>query len=136
MREIPPRALSRIYIRVKDQEEKILLCSVHPDIYKTFMRVCRIHRTFFPRWVQRWVKEDFSWFVDFTEAGHVKLLQELIINKYRKIFPHLFYNHVVAKDEYWIRVWVSEHMSKEIRRYDRTEYNRLFKFTTNSCSRL
>lgn len=135
MREVTSRELRKIYIRVKDHEEKIHLCNIHPDIYNTFMRVCRIHRTFFPRWVQKWVKEDFSWFIDFTEAGHIKLLQELIINKYKKIFPHLYFNRAIP-DRYWIRVWISEHMGKEIRRYDRTEYNRLFKFTTNSRSRL
>jgi len=127
--------LKMVYIRVKDQEDKAYVCSIHPDIYNTFFDVCKVHRTFFKRWLTKWAEEDFNWWIDFSEKYHIQLLKELVIDKYRCVYPHIHYNQVVTNEHFWLRVWMSEHMGREIRKHDRAKYNKLFKLASNCGSR-
>ena len=111
------------------------LCYVNADICDAFLEVTHSKRRQMAKWITKWAEEDFNWVIDFTEYTHIKLLKELVIDKYRRIYPHLYYNNAVDTHG-WMRCWVSEKMGKEIKRNDKPAYNRLFNSSTNYGSRL
>lgn len=105
-------------------------CYVNPEVFDAFLHVTKTRRTQIAKWLTKWAEEDFNWQIDFTEYSHIKLLKELVIDKYRRVYPHMYYNNAVDTHG-WMRVWVSEKMGKEIRRYDKPTYNRLFNSASN-----
>ena len=110
------------------------LCYVNPEILDVFLTVTKTRQRHMVKWVRKWTEEDFNWEIDFTEYSHIKLLRELVINKYKKIYPHLYYNNAVDNHG-WMRCWISEKMGKELRKYDKPAYNRLFNSSTNYGNR-
>lgn len=111
------------------------LCYVNPDISDVFFAVTKTKQRHMVKWVRVWAEEDFNWDIDFTEYSHIKLLKELVLNKYKRIYPHLYYNNAVDTHG-WMRCWISEKMGKEIRKHDKPAYNRLFNSTPNYSGRL
>lgn len=109
-------------------------CYVNPEIFEAFLAVTNTKRTQMKKWLTKWAEEDFNWVIDFSEFSHIKLLKALVIDKYRRIYPHLYYNNAVDTHG-WMRCWVSEKMGKEIRKNDKPTYNRLFNSSTNYGSR-
>lgn len=119
--------LRLIYIRTKDSEFKVFLCGIQVDIFNTFLSVCITTPGKIKKWLRKWTREDFNWVIDFSEESHVKLLLELVVEKYKNVYPHIYKNHILTDDRLWLRIWVSEHMGKEIRKNDKSAYNRLFR---------
>lgn len=132
-----PRATRKIMLKV-DRGGSIVwvhLCYVNPEILEVFLKVTGTKQRQMVKWITRWTEEDFNWVIDFTEYSHIKLLKELVIDKYRRVYPHLYYNNAVDTHG-WMRCWISEKMGKEIRRNDRPAYNRLFNSSPNYGGRL
>ena len=50
-----------------------------------------------------------------TRAQDITVLKELILDKYSKIFPYLSRPSKTDRQG-WIRVWLSEHMEREMRK--------------------
>lgn len=132
-----PRATRKIMLKVDRGGDVVWvhLCYVNPEIFEVFLEVTGTKQRQMVKWVTRWTEEDFNWVIDFTEYSHIKLLKELVIDKYRRVYPHLYYNNAVDTHG-WMRCWISEKMGKEIRRNDRPAYNRLFNSSANYGSRL
>ena len=131
------RATRKISLKV-DRGGKMIwthLCYVNPEIVDEFLRITKTKQKQMSKWLTKWAEEDFNWVIDFTEYSHIKLLKELVIDKYRRVYPHLYYNNAVDNHG-WMRCWISEKMGKEIRRNDKPAYNRLFNSSTNYGSRL
>lgn len=131
------RAAKKIQLKVDKGGELVWvhLCYINPTILEAFLDVTHAKKKQMSKWITKWAEEDFNWRIDFTEYNHIHLLKELVINKYKTIYPHLYYNDAVDTHG-WMRCWVSEKMGKEIRRNDRTTYNRLFNSSNNYGSRL
>lgn len=119
--------LTRLFVKVDRAGyiESISLCAVNPIILNSFFKVTHTSRKNIVEWIRKWTNEDFNWIIDYTEYYHLNLLKELVIDKYKKIYPHIYYNNAID-DNTWIRVWISEKMGREIRRHDKPEYNRIF----------
>lgn len=111
------------------------LCYVNREIFDAFLETTHTRSTQMKKWIIQWTEEDFNWRIDFSEYVHIKLLKELVIDKYRRVYPHLYYNNAVDTHG-WMRCWISEKMGKEIRRNDKPTYNRLFNSSANYGSRL
>ena len=111
------------------------LCYVNGEILETFLKIANTSRRNMKKWLTKWAEEDFCWDIDFTEYSHIQLLKELVIDRYKRLYPHLYYNNAVDNHG-WMRCWVSEKMGKEILRHDKAAYNRLFNASTNYGGRL
>ena len=132
-----PRATRKISLKVDRGGQMVWthFCYVNPEIFEAFLEVTNTKRTQMKKWLTKWAEEDFNWVIDFSEFSHIKLLKELVIDKYRRVYPHLYYNNAVDTHG-WMRCWVSEKMGKEIRKNDKPTYNRLFNSSPNYGSRL
>ena len=104
------------------------VCYVNEEIYRKFFEVFKIERIDFADFLSRWVKEDFNLDMDFTQKNHIRILKELVIDKYKQLYPHMYYNSV-TDNHGWVRVWVSEKMGKELKKYAKDVYRQLFKPT-------
>lgn len=133
---LSPRATKRITLKVNRGGKKIIfpLCFIHPEIFETFLDVTHTRQTQMKKWIIKWAEEDFNWSIDFTEVSHITLLRELILDRCKRVYPHLYYNNSVTIQG-WTRCWVSEKMSKEILRNDKARYNGLFNAAPNCGSR-
>nr|DAH73208.1 MAG TPA: hypothetical protein [Caudoviricetes sp.] len=100
-------------------------CYVNSDVYSAFFDTFGLTADEFPSYLTKWTREDFNLELDFTMNNHIRILKELVIDKYKQLYPHMYYNDVVDNHG-WMRVWLSEKMGKEIRRYDREKYKELF----------
>ena len=130
-------ASKRVLIRIRIGEDVlwICLCSIHKDIYNAFMQATNTRPKQIKTWIKRWTEEDFNWVIDYSEPNHLRLLNELIIDRYKRIHPHMYYNNVVHESRL-VRSWISEKMGKEIRKHDKPTYNRLFNSASDSSSGL
>lgn len=125
----PAANVRYVYIKVRHRTSKrrCFICTVHSEIFDTFMKSCNVQRSQFRKYLSKWAMEDFNWQMDFWSRSHVDLLACLVDDKYKNVYPHVYFNHIVEFPQYWLRVWVSEHMGKEIRKHDKPAYNRLFR---------
>lgn len=101
------------------------LCYINSEIYETFFNTLNISVEEFPSFLTKWTRNDFNIELDFTKNNDIRILKELVIDKYKQLYPHMYYNSLVDNHG-WLRVWLSEKMGKEIRRYDKTKYKELF----------
>lgn len=101
-------------------------CYVNSDIYSAFFQTLDLTVEEFPSFLTKWTREDFNLQLDFTKNNDIRILKALIIDRFKELYPHMYYNAVVDNNG-WMRVWLSEKMGKEIRRRDRERYKELFK---------
>ena len=66
-------------------------CYINPEIFDAFMQITHTRKSGLAKWLSKWAEEDFNWVIDFSEYSHIKLLKELVIDKYRRVYPHLYY---------------------------------------------
>lgn len=128
-----PRLSRKVQLKVKNEEgiqQWVHFCYLNPEICDAFLKATNTKQKNLSKWLTKWAKEDFHWEIDFTEYSHIQLLKELVIDKYKSVYPHLYYNKAVDTHG-WMRCWVSEKMGKEIRRYDKPTYNKLFRSAPN-----
>ena len=126
------KASRRIYIPTSHEEqfrrtEKDFVCFVNSEIYEAFTTLLDVAYKDLFWWFAKWTKEDFNLDYDFCKANDLRILKELVRDKYRTIQPILYYSNLVKSKDGWMRLWVSEHMGKEIKRYDKRKYNELFR---------
>lgn len=101
------------------------LCYINSEIYEGFFNTLNISVEEFPSFLTKWVRDDFNIDLDFTTTNDIRILKELVIDKYKQLYPHMYYNSLVDNHG-WLRVWLSEKMGKEIKRYDKSKYRELF----------
>lgn len=100
-------------------------CYVNSKVYEAFFEVFNMTSEEFPSFLTKWTKDDFNIDLMFTENNDIRILKELIVDRYKKLYPHMYYNDVIDNHG-WTRVWLSEKMGKEVRRYDKERYKKLF----------
>lgn len=133
------KANKRIYIRTAHEEQyrkmkADFVCSINPEIYEAFTSMFSVKYRDLFWWIAKWTKEDFNLDYDFCKANDLRILRELVLDKYATLQPCIFYNDLI-NTEGWMRVWICDHMGKEMMRYDKREYERLFKPASNSRRR-
>lgn len=101
-------------------------CYINSNIYDTFFEAFNLEKEDLPLLLSRWTKDDFNLDLDFTKNNDIRILKTLVIDRYKQLYPHMYYNAVIDNHG-WLRVWLSEKMGKEIRRYDKNRYKQLFK---------
>jgi hypothetical protein len=134
------KANKRIHIKTAHEEqfrrmERDFVCFVNSDLYEAFTSLLGVAYKDLYWWFSKWTKEDFNLDFDFCKANDLRILRELVIDKFKTIQPILYYSNVVKSKDGWMRLWVSEHMGKEIKRYDKRKYNELFNSSSNNSSR-
>lgn len=115
-----------------DDAQWLPVCCMNSDIYDAFFEVTGIERMDFADYLSKWCYEDFNLELTFTKSNDIRILKELVVDRYQAIYPHIHYNRAVNKHG-WMRVWVSERMGKEIKKHDKPRYNRLFRSAKNHC---
>lgn len=130
----------KVYIKVIDDARPknsgpkwIHLCYMNPEIYNAFFETFQIEKADLADFLAKWVKEDWNLILGFTKASDIAILRELVIDKYKKIYPFMYFSGITDYHG-WVRVWVSEKMGKEIKRHDKERYKRLFKPTEDHSS--
>lgn len=126
-------ALKKVMLKVVHEERHAKkralwtpLCYVNSSIYNTFFSVFKIEKSDLCDFISKWVQEDFNLTFDFTKKNDMRILKELVSDKYRILYPYIYYSDLIDGNG-WVRVWISEKMGKEIKRYDREQYKQLFK---------
>ena len=129
-RKMKVQANKRIYIKTAHEEQfrkmkSDFICYINSEIYDAFTETLDVAYKDLYWWISKWTKEDFNLDYDFCKANDVRILRELVLDKYKILQPAIYYNNLI-KEEGWMRIWISEHMGKEIKRYDKQKYSRLF----------
>lgn len=111
--------LIKLLLKVLDENRDKLvwehLCYVPKELYLKFLRAYGLERFEMADYVTRWAKEDFNIDLPMTTAKDITILRELVIDKYRSVYPHLTRKSQTDRQG-WLRVWVSTHMEKELRK--------------------
>lgn len=112
-------SLIKFVLKVLDENTDDLvwehLCYAPKDLYLQFIRVKGIDRFEMADWISRWAKEDFNIDLPMTTAKDITILRTLILDKYKSVYPHLIRKNNTDRQG-WVRVWVSTHMDKELRK--------------------
>ena len=111
------------------------VCYINSKIYKAFFDTFQIEKADLADFLSKWVKEDWNLMMDFTKSNDIRVLRELVIDKYKQLYPFMYFNYVTDTHG-WVRVWVSEKMGKEIKLHDKDKYKELFGATKNYSGRL
>lgn len=133
-----PETNRKIQIKVLREEypdrdpEWMHVCYINSEIYDAFFDATCIERVDFSDFLTKWCKDDFNLDLTFTKANDIRILKELVVDRYQSIYPHVHYNKAVDRHG-WMRVWVSEHMGKELKKHAKPVYNRLFRSAKDNC---
>ena len=65
--------------------------------------------------VTDWIHHDFNIELPMTTKKHLIIFRQLIVDKYKTLYPQIFRGDVKNVSG-WIRVWLSEHMERELKR--------------------
>lgn len=116
---MPDGSLIKFVLKVLDENRDELvwehLCYAPRDLYLKFIQTKGINRADMGDYVSEWAREDFNMDIPMTTAKDIVLLRELITEKYSSVYPHLM-RRANTDRQGWVRVWVSTHMDKELRK--------------------
>ena len=111
--------LIKLIVKVLDENKDQLvwehLCYVPGDLYLTFLKQKEIERVEMSDYLSIWAKRDFNIDLPMTTAKDILILRELIVNKYRTVYPHMA-RKTSTDRQGWVRVWVSDNMDREMQR--------------------
>ena len=95
--------------------EHVCYCPV--DVYKEFFRKTKIEKFELADYAVKWAREDFCIDLPMSTVKDIAILRELILDKYKNVYPHIVTHPENKKFDYqgWVRVWMTEHMKKELR---------------------
>lgn len=124
------QANKRIHIKLVHEEQyrkmkSDYVCHMNSELYNEFCNLFGVEYKDLYWWIAKWTKEDFNLSYDFCKANDLRILRELVLDKYATLYPFIYYNNLIKVDG-WMRVWISEHMGREIKRYDKQKYSKLF----------
>lgn len=113
------QGLIKFIIKVVDEDKDKLiwehLCYAPKELYLKFLEAKGIERFEMADYVAKWAAEDFNIELPMTTAKDIKILKELILDKYNSAYPHLI-RKSSTDHQGWVRVWVSTHMEKDLQR--------------------
>lgn len=111
--------LIKFSLKVVDENQDKLVwehfCYAPRELYLKFIELNHIERFEMADWVSRWAREDFNVEIAVTTSKDISLLKVLIMDKYSTVYPHLIRQSHTDRQG-WIRVWVSTHMEREMRK--------------------
>ena len=111
--------ISKLVIKVFDDLDGSLhwmhFCYVNKELYLSFLELMDCDRADLTQFFSKWLKEEFCIDLGMTKRRDIEVLKEIIRDKYRRAHPHLFIEGTTDRQG-WLRIWVSEHMEKEIKR--------------------
>lgn len=112
--------LIKFLVKVLDENHNEVswehLCYTPRDLYLRFVQCHHIERYEMADFVSKWAKEDFNIDIAMTTAKDIGILRELVLDKYKNAYPHLI-RQTDTDRQGWIRVWVSNHMERDLQRY-------------------
>ena len=76
------------------------------------------HLCYAPEYLSKWAMFDFNIDLQMTKSSDLALLKELIVNRYKKMFPYLArsFNDSHVDHQGWVRIWLADHMERELKR--------------------
>ena len=115
-----PKDTIKVLLKVLDENRREVvwehLCYAPSKTYLDFLTKKDIDRVEFADWVSDWTKEDFNIDLPMTTVKDIKILRELIQDKYLTVYPHIAKRYPKSDHQGWIRVWLTTHMEKELLR--------------------
>lgn len=111
----------KVLVKVLDENiDKLVwehVCYCARDVYIGFLRKTHIERFELADYITKWAREDFCIDLPMSTVKDVTILRELILDKYKTVYPHIVTHPEDRKYDYqgWVRVWLTEHMKKELR---------------------
>lgn len=110
----------KVLLKVLDENIDSLVwehvCYCSRDVYCKFLKTFHLERFELADYCVRWIKDDFHLDVPMTTVKDVQIMKELIHDRYKVVYPHIFQETKTGLDyQGWVRVWLTEHMKKEMR---------------------
>lgn len=111
--------LDKLMLKVLDEDKDELawvhFCYIQPDLYQKFLDTKHIERFEMAEYITQWAKEDFNAHLSMATRKDVTVLKMLIQDKYSTVYPQIVRKSATDRQG-WARVWISDHISKELRR--------------------
>ena len=108
----------KILLKVLDENRDEVvwehLCYAPNETYLNFLTQKNIERFELADWIRVWISEDFNMDLPMTTTKDLKILRELIQDKYLSVYPHIAKRYSTIDYQGWIRVWLTTHMEKEL----------------------
>ena len=114
--------LIKVMVKVLNEDRDELrwehLCYAPALLYLKFLTVKDIERFELAEYLSKWAMFDFNIDLQMTKSSDLALLKELIVNRYKKMFPYLArsFNDSHVDHQGWVRIWLADHMERELRR--------------------
>ena len=109
----------KVLLKVLDENKDELvwehLCYAPQDLYIDFLTRKDIERADLAEYICRWAKEDFNIDLPMSTYQHIKILRELVQDKYLTVYPHFAVKNRTDRQG-WMRVWICDKMKKELLR--------------------
>lgn len=111
----------KVLLKVLDENiDKLVwehVCYCPRDVYTEFFRKAGIEKFELADYVVKWAREDFCIDLPMSTVKDIAILRELVLDKYKNVYPHIVTHPENRKFDYqgWVRVWITEHMKKEMR---------------------
>lgn len=111
--------LTKVLLKLLDENQDRLrwvhFCYLSRELYLKYLVTFDLERAELAEAVSRWAREDFNIDLPMTTAKDISILKALIFDKYHSIYPHI--TRTAHNDHQgWLRVWVSTHMEKDLRK--------------------
>lgn len=113
MREMTTKLLVKVLNENHDKLSWEHFCYVPRDLYLKFLSAMEIERVEVADYISKWAKQDFNIDLSMTTTTDIKTLKELILDKYRSVYPHIFIS-TDTDHQGWVRVWITAHMNKDL----------------------
>lgn len=112
-------SLIKFILKVLDENKDKLvwehLCYAPASVYLKYLTEFNMDRNEMGESISRWAREDFNIELPMTTSKDIKILRELIFDKYKSTYPHLM-RATKTDHQGWIRVWVTTHMERDLQR--------------------
>ena len=114
-----PRTI-KVLLKLLDENRNEVVwehfCYAPSSTVLDFLAKKDIERAELADWVQIWAKEDFNIDLPMTTTTNLKILKELIQDKYLSVYPYIAQRYSKIDYQGWIRIWITTHMQKELDR--------------------
>lgn len=110
------KCMLKVYNEYRKRVEWKHFCYVSRDLYLTFIDRTGITRAGLCEYISAWAKEDFNVEMPLTSETEMEMLKDLIVDKYKSAYPHLI-KHSMTDHHGWVRVWLANHMEKELQKW-------------------
>lgn len=108
----------KVILKVLNEDQDTVrwehLCYVPSSTYIEFLRRKDITRAEIADWIRIWAHEDFNIDLPMTTLKDMKILKELVQDKYLTVYPHIAKRYGKMDYQGWLRVWLTAHMEKEL----------------------